>query len=107
MKPLELLFALLRQFINFPPNRVEDLQLQSKQWEAEQRALGDDSKVKKALLFCDRWYIQVLLACLSLPIIKGIGNWLMSKNEPELIDDDEDEEEMLPATGVKKFNLYG
>lgn len=101
-----MLFALLKQFISFPAGRYTQLFDQASNWERDQKEKG--GKFAGLLKKSEEWYVQVGMAILFLIGVKYIGNWIMNRNEPELIDDEEglDEELQTPAAG-RKFNIPG
>lgn len=103
MNPLELLFSLLRRFINFDPQRIASLEKQGNTWLVEQKE--KEGPMKKALLFTERWYIQVLCAILLLVFTKSITNWMMSRSEPDVFEDDEDATDAEKNPHFEKFNL--
>lgn len=104
MNPLEVLFALLRRFIDFKPGRVSELSDQASAWE-EKIKKGEDSPLKKILIKCDEWYIQVALAILFLFGVKYIGQWLMNDSPADVIDDDEFEDDDDAPKAPRKFSL--
>jgi hypothetical protein len=104
MKPLELIFALLRRFIDFKPGRISKLEDEAANWETKIRD-GEDSPLKKLVTKCDEWYIQIALAILFLFGVKYIGQWLMNDSPADVLEDDEFEDEDDAPAAPRKFSL--
>lgn len=104
MNPLEVVFALLRRFIDFKPGRITKLEDQAALWETKVRE-GEDSPLKKIVTKCDEWYIQVILAIAFLFGVKYIGQWLMNDSPAGVLDDDEFEDEDEAPKAPRKFSL--
>jgi len=103
MKPLELIFALLAKFIDFPSGRLSQLKDEAANWERKQKESEKDSAIKKLLQKSELWYVQVALAIAFLIGVKSIGNWLMSNDQPDVIEDEEIDND-IPSS-PRKFSL--
>lgn len=106
MKPLEFLFALLKQFINFEPGRLSELSEKAHAWWNIQ--VDKDNAASKFLKKGDEWYVQIILAIAFLFGVKYVSGWLTRNDSPNMLDDDDyddyDDEEPVHS-GRGKFNL--